>query len=76
MRSLQANFFVKITALICLVLMLGGCANNDHEEPFEFVLKYGVMYKNELNTNENTFTKDLVLKLYKCKNLRSSSLKW
>jgi hypothetical protein len=61
MRSLHANFFGKISTLICLVLMFGGCSNNDHEESFEFVLKYGVMYKNELNTNENTFTKDLVM---------------
>ncbi|MDQ0116271.1 hypothetical protein [Paenibacillus harenae] len=25
------------------------------------MMKYGVMYKNELNTHENTFTKDLVM---------------
>ncbi|REK77039.1 hypothetical protein [Paenibacillus paeoniae] len=42
---------------VVLLLVLVSCSN---EKQFDFIFSYGVMYKNVLNTAEETFTKDLV----------------
>src|SRR5665647_2086970 len=51
--------------LILILILLPGCTKaNDKTQQvgdFGFTLKYGVGAKNELNTFEGTFTKDLVI---------------
>lgn len=46
-------------------MLLSGCSSNhmptEKPQDFAFVLKYGIGAKNELNTKNGTFTKDLVL---------------
>jgi len=46
-------------------MVLNGCSSNqmpkERPQDFAFVLKYGIEAKNELNTIDGTFTKDLVI---------------
>lgn len=66
--------FIKKFLLVVVIgaLILSGCSilkekksgvkgqNSDIPQDFDFVLKYGVTARNELNTFEGTFTKDLI----------------
>lgn len=49
---------------LCLLLFVGGCTSNneniDMPEDFDYVLKYGVNAKNELNTFSHTYTREMV----------------
>ena len=49
-------------ALIVAVIGLAGCATSPAEvSSFNLIFKYGVMAKNELNTFDGTYTKDMVM---------------
>jgi len=52
---------ISSLALVAILLGLVGCANPTRgESNFNLIFKYGVGAKNELNTFEGTFTKDMV----------------
>ena len=51
----------KLFALLLLFVVTGCTGEKDLTSEFEFILSYGVMYKNVLNTIEDSFTKDLVI---------------
>ena len=56
----------KMICLLWVMLVLSGCSAMSNELPeekpddFNFSLKFGITAANELNTYENTFTKDLI----------------
>ncbi|MCR2806646.1 hypothetical protein [Paenibacillus soyae] len=52
-----------VLALIVMLLMLliTGCNTGEAKREFDFILSYGVLNKNIINTTNNSFTKDLVL---------------
>jgi hypothetical protein len=54
--------FILSVLSICLILGLSGCnAAPPVESNFNLIFRYGVGAKNELNTFEGTFTRDMVL---------------
>lgn len=52
---------LKWLILVCIALFLSACSNSEEDNNFNFIFKYGVMYKNELDTFKDTYTKDLVI---------------
>ncbi|XID91436.1 hypothetical protein ACF3MZ_23405 [Paenibacillaceae bacterium WGS1546] len=52
----------KVLLLLCLAIFLSACSRSGPEaDNFNFTFKYGVMYKNELDTFNDIYTKDLVM---------------
>lgn len=57
----------KIPVILTILIFLGACNSTNETLPkekpddFAFSLKYGVTAANEINTYDNTYTKDLVI---------------
>jgi hypothetical protein len=50
---------MRLLVIVLILLLIQSCSNNDPKR-FDFVFIFGVGAKNELNTYDNAFTKDLV----------------